>query len=208
MNVLAIGAHFDDVELGCGGSLARHIAEGDKVTIYVATDSGYGTYNGKSIRDSKTAYAEGQRAAALLGTELICGSQKTFELEFGEETNVALVKIIEEKKINCIYTHWGGDVHHDHFNLAKASLHVSRHVPRVLMYRSNWYTSDEVFREEFFVDITNTWEIKKQMILCHESEHNRVGDKWVEYFENDARNNGLKIGVGMEEVFQIVKWLV
>lgn len=49
MNVLAIGAHFDDVELGCGGSLARHIANNDTVYIYVATDSAYGTYGGNEI---------------------------------------------------------------------------------------------------------------------------------------------------------------
>lgn len=207
MNVLAIGAHFDDVELGCGGSLARHIAEGDKVIVYVATDSGYGTYDGKNIRDSKTAYEEGKKAVAILGAELICGNCKTFMLEFGEEINVSLVKIIEEKQIDCIYTHWRGDVHHDHFNLAKATLHVSRHVPRVLMYRSNWYISDEIFREEFYIDITNTWEIKKKMILSHKSEHDRVGDKWIAYFEREAQNNGLKVGVGMAEAFQLVKWL-
>jgi len=37
MNILAIGAHFDDVELGCGGSIAKHSIKGDKVYIYVAT---------------------------------------------------------------------------------------------------------------------------------------------------------------------------
>ena len=41
MNVLAIGAHFDDVELGCGGTIARHAMEGDNVDIFVATVSGF-----------------------------------------------------------------------------------------------------------------------------------------------------------------------
>lgn len=41
MNILAIGAHFDDVELGCGGALAKHTSSGDQVTVYVATKSGY-----------------------------------------------------------------------------------------------------------------------------------------------------------------------
>ena len=62
MNVLAIGAHFDDVELGCGGSLARHIANNDTVYIYVATDSAYGTYGGNEIRSGETARREGQRS--------------------------------------------------------------------------------------------------------------------------------------------------
>ena len=42
MNVLAVGAHFDDLELGCGGSLARHVRKGDRVIGFVATTSDYG----------------------------------------------------------------------------------------------------------------------------------------------------------------------
>ena len=41
MNVLALGAHFDDVELGCGGALAAHSLKGDNITVYTATLSGY-----------------------------------------------------------------------------------------------------------------------------------------------------------------------
>ena len=41
MNVLAIGAHFDDIELGCGGSVAAHVQNNDSVFAYVATKSGY-----------------------------------------------------------------------------------------------------------------------------------------------------------------------
>ena len=41
MNILAIGAHFDDVELGCGGALVKHTEEGDDVYVYVPTVSGF-----------------------------------------------------------------------------------------------------------------------------------------------------------------------
>lgn len=208
MNVLAIGAHFDDVELGCGGSLAKHIQNGDNVYIYVATDSEYGTYSGDVIRAGGIARAEGEKAAALLGAELICGLQKTYMVEFAEETNANVVKVMEEKEIDCVYTQWIGDVHHDHYHLARATMHATRHVPRVLMYKSNWYLSTEPFVENFFVDISDTWETKRQAILCHESEYDRVGDKWLNYFDREALNNGLKIGVERAESFQVVKWLV
>ena len=39
MNVLAIGAHFDDIELGCGGALAKHVKNGDKVIGFIATST-------------------------------------------------------------------------------------------------------------------------------------------------------------------------
>lgn len=208
MNVLAVGAHYDDVELGCGGSLARHIADHDTVYIYVATDSAYGTYSGQEIRSKETARQEGKMSAELLGAHLICGTQETFRLAFDEEMDAAIVKIVEEKQIDCIYTHWSGDVHHDHFHLAKAAMHASRHIPRILMYRSNWYVSDSIFKENFYVDISETWDIKKQMIMCHKSECSRVGNTWIDYFDREALNNGLKVGVERAEAFQTVKWLM
>ena len=74
MRILAIGAHFDDVELGCGGTIARHTRNGDEVTIYVATDSGYSDYANRVIRKPEVARREGQNAADILGVkELICG---------------------------------------------------------------------------------------------------------------------------------------
>lgn len=207
MNVLAVGAHFDDIELGCFGALAKHAKNGDKVIEYVATDSQYENAEGILIRDRETASREGEAAADLIGARLIRGGCKSLFLEFAEEINVSLVRIIEMQKIEVIYTHWRGDIQHDHINLAKAVIHAGRHVPRILMYRSNWYVSDCCFHENFFVDISDTWDLKKKAIQMHQSELNRVGNKWVDYFERDALNKGLITGVRYAEGFQLVKWL-
>lgn len=208
MNILAIGAHFDDVELGCGGTLAKHVKKGDKVYIYVATVSGYSNYARKVLRDSDLALKEGLKAAEVLGAEIICGNFETLRLEFTEELNVQIVKIVEEKNIDLIYSHWIGDTHHDHVALAKASLHSGRHVKRLLIYRSNWYHSTIDFRGNFYVDITGTWDTKEKAIRAHESEFKRgVGKKWLGFFKNEAENAGLKIGVRFAEVFEVVKWL-
>lgn len=208
MNVLAVGAHFDDVDLACSGSLARHHLEGDGVYIYVATDSQYANPNGDLIRGSHIAEKEGEEAAELLGAKLIKGGHPSLFLEFQEEVNIDLIKIIEEKKIDILYTHWSGDVQHDHINLARASIHAARHVPRILMYRSNWYVSETDFKENFFVDITDTWCLKERAIKCYKSEMERVKNKWLDYFKMQAMINGYKIGVMYAEAFQVVKWIV
>lgn len=207
MNVLAVGAHFDDVELGCSGTLAKHVKNGDQVTIYVATDSQYSNGEGRLIRSGETARAEGEKAASIIGAELVCGKCNSLFLEFVEQTNVELIRLIEDKKIDLIYTHWVDDIQHDHINLAKAAIHAGRHVPRILMYRSNWYVSAGNFKENYFVDISETWEIKEKAILAHQSEFGRVGSKWVDYFKRDALNKGLIAGVEYAEGFELVKWL-
>lgn len=208
MNVLAVGAHFDDVELGCSGALAKHVKSGDSVYIYVATDSQYANPKGKIVRKAEDARKEGEQAAALIGAELICGSCKSLYLEFEEKINAALVKLIEEKQIDLIYVHWTDDIQHDHINLSRAVIHAGRHVPRILMYRSNWYISAGNFKENFFVDISDTWEIKERAILAHQSECKRVDSQWADYLKRDALNKGLIAGVKYAECFETVKWLV
>lgn len=207
MNVLAIGAHFDDIELGCGGALARHVAKGDKVYAYIATVSGFKDIHRRTVRSNSMAMKEGKAAMNALGVDIVCGKFKTLEVEFVEPLNVEILRIIEEKKIDLVYTHWVGDVHHDHQAVACASLHSCRHVPRMLMYRSNWYHSNLDFKGNFYVDITECWSKKEEAILAHKSELERTRYKWLAFFKNEAENAGQKIGVKYAEVFEIVKWL-
>lgn len=207
MNILAMGAHFDDVELGCGGSLAKHVANGDRVVVYVATVSGFLDHKMRTVRSNEIALAEGRRAMEILGAELICGNFNTFEVEFNEDITVEIVKVVEENNIDMVYTHWIGDVHHDHHAVAKASLHSCRHIPRMLMYRSNWYHSTANFRDNFYINITDYWHKKEAAILAHESEVARTRNKWLSFFKNEAENAGQRIGVKYAEVFEMVKWL-
>lgn len=208
MKILAVGAHFDDVELGCGGALAKHHALGDTVFIYVSTISGYSDYKSNTVRGMENALLEGKKAAEILGAKLITGSFQTCRLEFQEELNIEILKIIEQENIDIMYTHWCADVHHDHHALAMASLHSGRHVKRILLYRSNWYHSFVDFRGNFYVDITDTWEKKEGAIKAHASEYHRVGDKWLSFFRNEAENAGQKIGCRLAEVFEVVKWIM
>lgn len=208
MNILAIGAHFDDLELGCGGALARHSKNGDKVIGFIATDSGFSNTDGIQLRNSENALQEAKVASRIVGYDLFLGGFPTFQLEYGEQIHSRLIKLIEEKHIDIIYTHWINDVHHDHRNLSLATLHASRHVNRVLMYRSNWYISETDFHENFYVDITDTWAIKEKAIKAYQSEMKRIGEKWITYLRQEAINNGLKIGVKYAEAFQVVKWLL
>lgn len=208
MNVLAIGAHFDDVELGCGGSLARHAREGDSVYVYVPTVSGFSNQYNQTVRSSEVALDEAQAAMKVLGVkEMICGNFKTLEVEFVDELNIEILTIVEEKKIGLVYAHWVGDIHHDHQAVAKASLHSCRHVPRMLMYRSNWYHSTMEFRGNFYVDISPYWSTKQTAVEAHASEMDRTSAKWIDFFRNEAENAGQRIGVRYAEVFEVVKWL-
>ncbi len=208
MKILAIGAHFDDVELGCGGALAAHAARGDEVYVFVATVSGFTNQYDQSVRSSDVARAEAEEAMRVLGVkQMFCGDFKTLEVEFVDGLNIQILRLVEQLGIEQVYAHWTGDIHHDHQAVARASLHSCRHVPRLLMYRSNWYHSTLDFRGNFYVDITEHWDVKEQAIRAHQSEMERTGAKWISFFRNEAENAGQRIGVRYAEVYEVVKWL-
>ena len=208
MNILAIGAHFDDVELGCGGTLAKHVAEGDKVYVFVATSSGFKSHNKEQVRCSEVANIEGQEAMKILGIkELFCGNYETLKVEFVDSLNIKIIRLVEDLSIDLVYTHWVGDIHHDHQAVAKASIHSCRHVKRMLMYRSNWYHSTQSFAGNFYVDISKYWQKKEESIKAHKSEMKRTGEKWIKFFKNEALNSGQRIGVELAEVYEVLKWI-
>jgi LmbE family N-acetylglucosaminyl deacetylase len=83
-----------------------------------------------------------------------------------------------------------------------------RHVPRVLMYRSNYYDTEQMFKGNFYSDISDVMDKKIEVIKSHKSELERVRGKWIEFFANQNSNDGQKIGVKYAECFEVVRYLV
>ncbi|OKY76247.1 MAG: hypothetical protein BM485_03065 [Desulfobulbaceae bacterium DB1] len=208
MNVLGVGAHFDDLELGCGGTLINHARAGDRVTMLVITHSGYVDPDGNVIRKRETALAEGLKAAGIIGADLICLEYPTLEISFDEALTKRIQQIIEGRQIDTIYSHWEGDLHRDHKLTAQSTLMAGRHAPRFLMYRSNYYVTGQPFGGNFYVNISDVIEEKREAIRAHASEMERVNYSWLDFVERQDANHGLIIGVRYAEQFKVVRYLL
>lgn len=207
MNVLGIGAHYDDLELGCSGTLAKHVEAGDNVTMIVVSDSAFSNPQGKVIREPEVARSEGESAAKIIGADLVCLDYKTLEVPFDEGLSSQLLSYIERLKVDIIYSHWVHDVHRDHQFAGRCSMMAGRHVPRFLMYRSNFYDTGVPFHGNFYSDISSQFERKVKVVKAHKSELERVRYKWLDFFRNQNANDGQKIGVEYAECFEIVRYL-
>lgn len=208
-NILAIGAHFDDIELGCGGTIARHVANKDNVIMLVVTNSAYYNYDGTPVRTAECAKKEGEEAAKILGVKkLISLGLETKTLQYGFELIEMINKVIDEEKIDMIYTHWDKDVHQDHSAIGRATLNAGRHTKNILMYRSNWYHTTSEFRGNFYVDISDFIDIKIAAVKAHKNEYKKFGQGWIDFFVNENFNAGKKIGTKYAEAFEIVKYYV
>lgn len=208
MNVLAVGAHYDDIELGCSGTLMNHVSKGDSVYMIVITNSGYKDPNGINIRTNEIAQKEGLMAAKIIGAKLTCLGFETFEFDFNEALNKKILNFIQDKDIDMVYCPWIYDIHRDHQNAGKSAIMASRHVNKVLMFRPNYYDSFNLFRGNFYSDISDVFSKKIEVIKAHKSELERVRYSWIDFFKRQNANDGQKIGVEYAEVFEIIRYLV
>ena len=113
MKILAIGAHYDDVEIGCGGFLLKRVDKGDEIIILTLTESGYTNANNDFTRQAILAKNEAEVAAKLIGAKLISMNKPTNQLIHNEAFSYEFDKIIEKYKPDIVLTHWGGDFHSD-----------------------------------------------------------------------------------------------
>ena len=86
-NVIAVGAHPDDVEFSCAGTLLKHIDEGDNVTILHMTNTGYkNTITGETLRSAKQSQDEAKKSAEIIGCGCIQLDFKEQEVPFNIES--------------------------------------------------------------------------------------------------------------------------
>jgi LmbE family N-acetylglucosaminyl deacetylase len=165
VHVLAIGAHPDDLELGCAGTLARHVAQGHRVTMLVVTSGQLGP------GDASLREGEARRAARALGTDLLLGGLPDGAVSEHELSLVHLIEdVVRSTGATTVYTHGERDSHQDHRAVASASMGACRTVQRVLCYDS---PSSLGFSPSVFVDIATTLDKKLAALDVHQTQvHN------------------------------------
>jgi LmbE family N-acetylglucosaminyl deacetylase len=160
-HVLAVGAHPDDIELGCAGTLAAHRAAGDAVTMLVLT----GGQNGPGLTSER--WAEAQRAAMVLDVGLIWGGLVDCTLV----PDAALIATVENAIRSCtadvVYVHAPDDSHQDHRAAAAAVMSAGRMGSRILYYRS---PSTVQFHPSLYVDVAEHLGTKLAALDCHRSQ--------------------------------------
>ena len=212
MNILAIGAHHDDIELGAGGTLAKLAKQGDRIFGLVLTDSET-HYEIKNIHRTKNvAIEEAKKAAKIIGYTLLDQPGEFVAnvggLKYTTEQMKFLEHILHKNKIETLFCHWQNDMNTDHEAASKLSIVAGRHIKRILMYRSNWYQPRQAFNGIIYSDITSTMNIKKKALLSYKSEVKNRGVDWVNSFIDANRSYGFSINTKYAEVFEPIRYSI
>lgn len=166
MKILAIGAHPDDVELGCFATLAKFAKEGHEIHILVCSNGEAGLVGVEAIHNR---IEEATTSAALINAKIYFGNLPDTKISDGIET----IKLIENhiKNINpeMLLFNYKDDIHQDHRHLADAIISATRFTPhKIYMYESP--STSKLFEPTIYFDVTDTFDIKLKAVQIHQSQ--------------------------------------
>src|SRR5438128_10880458 len=161
MNILALGAHPDDIEIGCGGTLLKYARAGHGVYLMVLTEGAQGG-SGKVRRNEQLA------SCRILGVkEMFWGGYPDTEVPVIRQAIQQIEDIV--KKINpaFIFVNYFDDTHQDHRHLATCTVTATRHTRNVLFYET---PTTQNFSPTVYGDIVRLLEDKLRSVDAHPSQ--------------------------------------
>ena len=165
MNILAIGAHPDDIEFGCGGTLMKYAQLGHAVFLLVLTDGSFGG-------DPRIRRREQTEAVKYIGAkEVFWGELRDTEVADNRELILKIEDIIQKVKPDIVFLNYWEDVHQDHRAAAQAGVSATRYVKEVLFYE---VPTTQHFEPEIFVDIDYVLDKKLELLKIHASQVDRT----------------------------------
>jgi LmbE family N-acetylglucosaminyl deacetylase len=223
--VLISIAHSDDETIGCGGTIAKHVSQGDKVFCISMTDGvGARFKNSADLKPIKERKKSAINASKKLGFKWLpdfCGNFPDNGLDAVKLLDI--IKVIEKakKKINphIVYTHDFNDLNVDHKIISEATLTAFRphykescenilamEIPSATDYGS--FKGSNNFYPNYFVDITDTWKHKLSALRFYNKEIKKYpNSRSYEGIETYAKFRGIQVGFRKAEAFRILRQL-
>lgn len=209
MKIMAIGAHLDDIEIACGGTLAKAINAGHIVKVLIMSKSGYTNKEGSVQRSDEVAIQEGMNALHTLGLrDIEILDFPTKDIPFRSDVVNEIDLRMSAFNPDIVFTHHPFDTHQAHEGVARASIAAARRKNTVFFYEPITPSGRSYvpFKPSLYVDIETTLEKKIASLKCHKSEYNKFGaEDWVEGVRCRCGFRGYEIGKKYAEAFEILR---
>lgn len=201
--ILVFGAHPDDLEIGMGGTIAKLSAMGYDVQPIIATLPNF----------VKSDTKEGRKTESMLSTKVMGCKPPVFldlssdEMIFGRKFISLIDSLVTKYKPDSVFTQWYGDSHQDHQILTKSVISACRDQDNLFMYETTipGGITENSFRPQLFVDISDTVDTKKNALECFESQFVRCGEIWIPAIIGRCSYRGYQINSKYAEAFEVVK---
>ena len=216
--ILVVAAHPDDEALGCGGTIAKHVKNGDIVNVMFIT-------NGVSARLDQTSKNIKERKISAVKAGKILGFNKMIFKDFPDNQldTVPILKIIQSiekiiKEINpeIIYTHHYGDLNIDHKITHYAVMTASRPLPNTsvkeiytfeVLSSTEWsFSLENSFSPNIFVNIEGFLDLKISSLKAYSLEmRGAPHSRSLKHIRALAIHRGSCVGINMAESFMVMR---
>ncbi len=195
MNILAIGAHPDDIEYGCAGTMIKYAERGHHIFLMVLT-------SGQEGGSTEIRQQEQEAAAEIMKVQKVFwGDYHDTQLPLNKELVEKIEEVLGEVKPDLILVNYGDDTHQDHRILTQATMSATRYVRNVLFFE---VPTTQNFNPQVFVDISDTLERKFKVLEAHASQvmKTNIEDMYIiELARANATFRGIQGRVKFAEAF-------
>lgn len=202
LKVVCLGAHPDDPESGCGGTLARYVEMGHHVTIIYLTRGEKGIPGKSNDEAARIRTAESEAACRIIGAKPLFAGQIDGATEVNKMRVDGLLKLLSIEEPDIVFAHWPVDTHLDHqvaSTLATRAFIAARRRFNLYFFEVNTGSQTLSFTPTTYVDITSTREKKKACLFVHKSQN---GEQiYREHHEIIENFRGREAGVVAAEAF-------
>ncbi|MBI2204636.1 MAG: PIG-L family deacetylase [Candidatus Rokubacteria bacterium] len=202
MNVLALGAHPDDIEYGCGGMLTKYAQRGHDVYLFIVSDGGRGGEPSVRRREQEDA------AIALGATRVFWGGYTDTEVPLSRDLIVQIETVIQTVQPRMIFVNHPDDTHQDHRHLAQCTVSATRYIPNFLFYEG---PTTQNFMPNCYTDIEKVLDRKLAALEAHQSQVTKTNIEdltILELAKSSANFRGIQARVKYAEAFQSVRLLL
>jgi LmbE family N-acetylglucosaminyl deacetylase len=213
LKILAVGAHPDDIEVGCAATLALFKRKGYEVYFLVLT-------KGEASGDPEIRERECINAAGVIGVDNVYfGGLRDTKITDEVTTIIEVENVINEVKPDILFVHSPKDTHQDHRGTALAAMSAGRKMKNILLYESPAALRE--FCPQIFIDVESTFNVKIDALKMFMSQNSKSfcedlftrdeGSRMlhiISAMEGLARFRGFQIGVKMAEAFEVGRFIL
>lgn len=223
MRIMAFGAHPDDIDFQCAGTLAKYSKAGHEVAIAISTNGEVGSSTLSRSEIAVERELEARASAQKIGAEVFWLGYPDEFLFSTAEVRLHYIDIIRQFRPDIIICpDKDADYHPDHTTTGQIiwDTHVMVTVPNIQTEHAPCKKIPDIyfmdtsvgvnFQPEFYVDISLQWETKAEMIACHKSQESWMIDMYdvscVEFGKVHSRFRGFQAGCKYAECFRKPKF--
>lgn len=163
MVVLAIGAHPDDIEFGCYGTLAKLSQHSDVHFMLLSA----GELSGPKLKRIE----EAKRSASLIKATIKLLDYADGAIPLSVKTIDEVRGYIAQIKPDIVFTPYPNDTHQDHRNASRIAISSCQSVNKILFYEIPSTESD--FHPNLYYDITDYFYLKEKALNCHKTQRGK-----------------------------------